>query len=1166
VWLDRNLGASKLCTSSTDADCYGNLYQWGRNDDGHEDRKNDEKSSVLASSITNANTDLFIANSGGSDWVGANVDSNGSKRADAWVDGGSNDICPAGFSVPTEAELAAETTKTTKASITNTATAFSSFLKLPAAGNRFHWDGMFHNVNSVITLWSRSASTSGLNSYSLFIGSDSAIFINSSRAKGASIRCIKTHSSIVIKPEHKETGTISFNELTYKTLASPHTSRVWLDRNLGASKPCTSFKDADCYGDLYQWGRNDDGHEDRTNTNKSSTLASSITNTDTGLFIASSGGPDWVRIHVDSNGNKRVDAWAGDGSNNICPAGFSVPTETELAAETTKANVSNVATAFSSFLKLPAAGNRFHWDGKLHNVGATVGLWSRSASNSGLSSYSLFVGNGNATFINSFRAEGFSVRCIKTQGSIISFNGLIYKTLASPYTGRVWLDRNLGASKVCTSSKDADCYGGLYQWGRNDDGHEDRTNANESSALASSIANAGTDLFITGVFDWTIDAIDRSGVAREAAWTDGGVNDICPVGFSVPTKEELMVEITKANITNTVSAFSSFLKLPAAGRRLNWYGKFQGISSITSMWSRSASDSGLSSHSLFVDSGDAVSIIGSRSEGMSIRCIETQAVVIPPEPEYTGDNTISLNGLTYKLIVSPHTGRIWLDRNTGASQVATSRVDTASYGGHYTFGGNHSVCPIGFSVPTEAELRADTISAGVTNLNTAFSSFLKLPSSGIINGRPSTALFMWTRTASGPSHGRFLNIDHNTASFWKGTHDFTLNVRCIKTQIRIVIPPNPKPKDKETGVISFNGLTYKTVASPYTGRVWLDRNLGARRVAIKSKDTAAYGYLYQWGRNNDGHEGRSSGKSGELAFSVTNAGTDLFITGNSDWTRANVDSEGDVRVDAWKDGGDNDICPVGFRVPTGEELMAEATKANIDNTAAAFSSFLKLPASGWRFHRNGELPKIKASAIAALWSRSATGLHSRALFISNDSSIFMDSPHGDGVSVRCIETQAGLVIPLEPKDKETNTILFNGLTYKTLVSPHTGRIWLDRNIGAKRVATSSTDSSAYGGYYKFDEANVCPTGFSVPTEAEMTAETVGADVNNTTTAFTSFLKIPAAGSRIPNGVYDYVGFVVYMWTQTAVGFNGYYFYSSDIRAHFAISDTDYNFSVRCIKD
>jgi hypothetical protein len=33
-----------------------------------------------------------------------------------------------------------------------------------------------------------------------------------------------------------------------------------------------------------------------------------------------------VRIHVDSNGNKRVDAWAGDGSNNICPAGFSVPT------------------------------------------------------------------------------------------------------------------------------------------------------------------------------------------------------------------------------------------------------------------------------------------------------------------------------------------------------------------------------------------------------------------------------------------------------------------------------------------------------------------------------------------------------------------------------------------------------------------------------------------------------------------------------------------------------------------------------------------------------------------------------------------------------------------------------------------------------------------------
>jgi hypothetical protein len=39
------------------------------------------------------------------------------------------------------------------------------------------------------------------------------------------------------------------------------------------------------------------------------------------------------------------------------------------------------------------------------------------------------------------------------------------------------------------------------------------------------------------------------------------------------------------------------------------------------------------------------------------------------------------------------------------------------------------------------------------------------------------------------------------------------------------------------------GLTYKLVTSPKTGRVWLDRNLGATQVATKVDDSAAYGHL-----------------------------------------------------------------------------------------------------------------------------------------------------------------------------------------------------------------------------------------------------------------------------------------------------------------------------------
>lgn len=41
-------------------------------------------------------------------------------------------------------------------------------------------------------------------------------------------------------------------------------------------------------------------------------------------------------------------------------------------------------------------------------------------------------------------------------------------------------------------------------------------------------------------------------------------------------------------------------------------------------------------------------------------------------------------------------------------------------------------------------------------------------------------------------------------------------------------------------------------------RCWLDRNLGASRVANSYDDSQAYGYLFQWGRANDGHQIRTS--------------------------------------------------------------------------------------------------------------------------------------------------------------------------------------------------------------------------------------------------------------------------------------------------------------------
>ena len=49
------------------------------------------------------------------------------------------------------------------------------------------------------------------------------------------------------------------------------------------------------------------------------------------------------------------------------------------------------------------------------------------------------------------------------------------------------------------------------------------------------------------------------------------------------------------------------------------------------------------------------------------------------------------------------------------------------------------------------------------------------------------------------------------------------------------------------------------------GQIWMDRNLGASRVAINSTDSEAYGDYYQWGRLADGHEKSTSQTTGELS-------------------------------------------------------------------------------------------------------------------------------------------------------------------------------------------------------------------------------------------------------------------------------------------------------------
>lgn len=62
----------------------------------------------------------------------------------------------------------------------------------------------------------------------------------------------------------------------------------------------------------------------------------------------------------------------------------------------------------------------------------------------------------------------------------------------------------------------------------------------------------------------------------------------------------------------------------------------------------------------------------------------------------------------------------------------------------------------------------------------------------------------------------------------------------------------------------FTTLPENTVVGA-NGKVWMDRNLGASRVATSSTDSVGFGDLYQWGRAKDGHQLRTSATTPTLA-------------------------------------------------------------------------------------------------------------------------------------------------------------------------------------------------------------------------------------------------------------------------------------------------------------
>ena len=238
-----------------------------------------------------------------------------------------------------------------------------------------------------------------------------------------------------------------------------------------------------------------------------------------------------------------------------------------------------------------------------------------------------------------------------------------------------------------------------------------------------------------------------------------------------------------------------------------------------------------------------------------------------------------------------------------------------------------------------------------------------------------------------------------------GDANFSFTIAGINCSVTVLVNPL-------TTVVCnpLNPTAIVDVTNPATGKTWMDRNLGANRVATVRNDPQAYGSLYQWGRFSDGHQcvnrypedgittsGTTSNNANTAVPFAGNLWDGFFITENStpfDWLVPQ-------NANLWQGvNGAFNPCPSGYRLPTQAELDAEIASWSSNNSNGAFASPLKLPVAGYR-DSNGTLTVV--GSVGRYWTSTVSILNSIGTFISGSTAFTNTYSRNLGYSVRCIK-------------------------------------------------------------------------------------------------------------------------------------------------------------------
>ncbi|MGV4464155.1 FISUMP domain-containing protein, partial [Ornithobacterium rhinotracheale] len=225
----------------------------------------------------------------------------------------------------------------------------------------------------------------------------------------------------------------------------------------------------------------------------------------------------------------------------------------------------------------------------------------------------------------------------------------------------------------------------------------------------------------------------------------------------------------------------------------------------------------------------------------------------------------------------------------------------------------------------------------------------------------------------------------------------TFNVDINGSRATVVLKGIGGIPDKNFNVMTNGKLEHQFIYIPITGpdgRTWLNNNLGADYANVNSPhfnpiqqatsktDYKAYGSLFQWGREANGHE----------LVDWTGSTSGRVVHSNLSWSR---DMSSSLTTY-------HDPCPNGYHTPSKSEWEQLLSAVGSGNSNMWKERQLNLPAAGSRSDTNGS--RFSYTGSGRYWSSSQFGSNNAwELYFSSSYSYMFNIRRSYGQPVRCLK-------------------------------------------------------------------------------------------------------------------------------------------------------------------